>query len=221
MFAASTYEEINAWADQFPSKAVIILLFIKPAEHHNQIIREFEYLHYNTKEYCMVFAVGYTDDLHSEERTYYSIGTMCNAEWFFSNKVFVDFKELLESRINWEYSGDVEILILQNKKDRKDPLDFRNYIAVNIDAGLRDGYIDSFPSFMEKIVRNAKKQIKVMDTDNEQRIKLKELVSDTIESCKTVRTPVRKIISDRHFYNTANSYKAVQKRAFSLKNLQK
>ena len=42
------------------------------------------------------------------------VAEIIGRDWYFSNKTFVEFKNNLERRIKWEYSGETEVLILQN-----------------------------------------------------------------------------------------------------------
>ena len=69
----------------------------------------------------------------------------------------MEFKNNLERRIKWEYSGETEILILQNNPGGIDPLNSSNYVAIDVNKGLREGYIDSFQRFMESLIRKFKK----------------------------------------------------------------
>ena len=63
MFTASTYEEIAAIESQIENQEIVVFLFVKP---NNQaaldIIKEFEYIHYNSGKYCSIYAIGYTND---------------------------------------------------------------------------------------------------------------------------------------------------------------
>lgn len=61
MFAASTYEEIERIESQVENTEIVVFLFARPTEE--KILKEFEYIHYNSAKYCSIYAIGYTDDL--------------------------------------------------------------------------------------------------------------------------------------------------------------
>lgn len=52
MFAASTYEDIILIEREIENKEIVVFLFVRPTNCNSlEIIREFEYIHYNSKEY--------------------------------------------------------------------------------------------------------------------------------------------------------------------------
>ena len=131
MFAASTYEEIEHIEKQVENMEIVVFLFARPAEEH--ILKEFEYIHYNSARYCSIYAIGYTDDLSkATDQTYRKVDAMMQQSWYFSTKAFTEFKEKLQTRIRWNYSGETEILVLQNNPGKKNVLNFRNYVSINV-----------------------------------------------------------------------------------------
>ena len=210
MFASSSYEEIIAREKQNDTKQVVVFLFVRPVGALNQdIIKEFEYIHYNSGEYCSIYAIGYTDN-NEHDNSYSKVNIVCNSPWYYSNKDYVTFKNKLERRIKWDYSGEVEVLILQNNPGFNNPLNFTNYVAINVSKGIREGYIDSFQSFMEALIRSTRFRVESEDVARDLangRIKIKDIISDAIGDCKKIPTPVKKIIRDRLFYKSANSYR--------------
>lgn len=212
MFAASTYEEVIAMERQIENQEIVVFLFVKPNDQAAlDIIKEFEYIHYNSDKYCSVYAIGYTDNFAKKnDRHYKKIDYILDSDWYFSNKAFVDFKNTLEDRIGWKYSGETEILILQNNPGKRDPLNFCNYVAIDVNKGIREGYIDSFQMFMEALIRSSKSKVStkgVISDLRQGRISIKSIIKDTISECKKVPLPIKKIISDRLFYRCANNYK--------------
>lgn len=211
MFTASTYEEIAAIESQIENQEIVVFLFVKP---NNQaaldIIKEFEYIHYNSGKYCSIYAIGYTNDYSKKlDKHYRKIDTILDSDWYFSSKAFVDFKNTLEARINWRYSGETEILILQNNPGKNDPLNFRNYVAIDINKGIREGYIDSFQMFMESLIRSSRSKVDTKDIASalrKSRISIKDIVKETITECKKIPLPIKKILTDRLFYKCANNY---------------
>ncbi len=210
MFAVSTYEEIELIERQVENMEIVVFLFVKPTNSEAlNIINEFEYIHYNSEKYCSIYAVGYSNDFEKKnDKQYRKIDVTSNSDWYFSMKAFTDFKKRLEERIKWNYSGEVEILILHNNPGRCNSLNFTNYVAIDINKGIREGYMDSFQGFMESLVRSAKsavtakEAIKGVATD---RISIKNIITDTIGDCKKIPLPIRTIVKDRLFYRCANS----------------
>lgn len=101
MFTASTYEEIIKHERQVENLEIVVFLFARPSEE--KILKEFEYIHYNSDKYCSIYAIGYTDDYNKAiDSRYKKVNANMESEWFFSTKAFTEFKERLQSRINWE-----------------------------------------------------------------------------------------------------------------------
>ena len=126
MFAASTYDEVVEYEQGVENKEIVVFLFVKPTNQDAvDIIQEFEYIHYNSAKYCSIYAIGYSDDSQKQaDRHYRKVNEIINTDWYFSIKAFVEFKNNLERRIKWEYSGETEVLILQNNPGGKDPMSF-------------------------------------------------------------------------------------------------
>ena len=210
MFAASTYDEIIEYERLIENQEIVVLLFVKPTSQDAvDIIQEFEYIHYNSSKYCSIYAVGYSNDFQKQSDTHYrKICEILNSDWYFSSKAFVEFKDNLEKRIKWKYSGETEILVLQNNPGKHDPLNFTNYIAIDVNKGLKEGYIDSFQRFMESLVRSAKSSVtakEAMFEFRKSRVSVKEIILGAIDDCKKIPNPAKKIIKDRLFYRCANN----------------
>ena len=155
------------------------------------------------------YAIGYTDDFtKAEDRTYRKVDAMMQQDWYFSMKAFTEFKEKLQNRIHWDYSGETEILILQNNPGKRNILNFQNYVAIDVNKGIREGYIDSFQSFMESLIRSSKRRVTakeaIRDVRNA-RISIKDIIAGAIDDCKKVPTPIKEIAKDRLFYRCANT----------------
>ena len=210
MFAASTYDDIIEYERLIENQEIVVLLFVRPTNQDAiDIIREFEYIHYNSSKYCSIYAVGYSNDFQKRSDTHYKkICEILNSDWYFSSKAFVEFKDNLEKRIKWKYSGETEILVLQNNPGKYDPLNFINYVAIDVNKGLKEGYIDSFQRFMESLVRSAKNSVTAKEAMLEirkSRVSVKEIILGAIDDSKKIPNPAKKIIKDRLFYRCANN----------------
>ena len=211
MFAVSTYEEIIEKEKQVENQEIVVFLFVKPnSPNEYNIIKEFEYIHYNSSEFCSIYAIGYTNDSEAlRVGTYKRIEHLLGTDWFFSAKEFVEFKNMLEQRIKWRYSGETEILILQNNPGKQDPLNFQNYVAIDVNKGLKEGYMDSFQAFMESLVRSSRNNVttKHLTKDlRKSRISIKDIVCSSIEESKNVPISVKRIIKNRIFYKTTRNF---------------
>jgi len=210
MFAASTYEEIVEYERRIENMEIVVFLFVKPtSQDATDIIQEFEYIHYNSAKYCSVYAIGYSDDPQKKDSSHYKkVAEIIGRDWYFSNKTFVEFKNNLERRIKWEYSGETEVLILQNNPGGRDSLNFSNYVAIDVNKGLREGYIDSFQRFMESLIRSSRSKVTAKEAASDlrkNRISIKGVIAEAIDNSKRIPSPAKQIVKDRLFYRCANT----------------
>ena len=210
MFAASTYEEVVDYERRIENKEIVVFLFVKPTTQDAiDIIQEFEYIHYNSAKYCSIYAIGYSDNPEKKTDKYYrKVTEIVDSNWYFSNKAFVDFKNNLERRIKWEYSGETEVLILQNNTVSRDPLNFSNYVAIDVNKGLRERYIDSFQRFMESLIRSSRSKVTAKESAADlckSRISIKDTIAEAIDNSKRIPDPAKQIVKDRLFYRCANT----------------
>ena len=208
MFAACTYEEIEKREKLIENMEIVVFLFARPTEE--DILKEFEYIHYNSAKYCSIYAIGYSDDFaKAKDRFYKRVDASLESEWYFSTKAFTDFKNKLEQRIKWEYSGETEILILQNNPGGRSALNFQNYVAIDVNKGIREGYIDSFQRFMESLIRSSRSKVSAREAIHDvekSRISVKDILAGAIDDCKKIPAPIKDIVKDRLFYRCANCF---------------
>ena len=209
MFLVWSYDQIEKRERNVENQELVIFLFVRPGHPlFDSIIRDFEYLHFNSGEYCSIYAIGYSTEIDSIKKNERGICKAGNG--FFSAKDFQEFKTNLEERIRWNYSGETEVLILQNNPGQPNSLNFQNYVAVSIDEGLRKGYIDSFQIFMESLIRSSRTEVnarRAIQRVARSRIKIKDLIADAISDCKRIPAPIKTITKNRLFYRTAVSFK--------------
>lgn len=205
MFAINTYEEIEQRQRENGDKQIVILLFVRPsAPGAKEILDEFDYIHYNSEKYCSIYAVGYSNDFAKEKDVSYKRATsIAGSEWYFSNAEFVKFKNNLEQRIKWRYSGETELIVLQSNPEGQQILNFQNYVSIDVNYGIKNGYIDSFQRFMEALVRSSKYEVTAKEAIKKTknfRYSLKDIVVRTLDSCKKIPLPVKTILKDKLFY---------------------
>lgn len=97
---------------------------------------------------------------------------------------------------------------MQNNTEKSDPLNFVNYVSIDVNKGLKEGYLDSFQRFMESLIRSAKSSVTAKEAMSEirkSRLRIKDIIIEAIGDSKKVATPVKTIIKDRLFYRCSNS----------------
>ena len=205
MFAVNTYEQIEAIERELNERHIVILLFVRPSlPGGKEIIDEFDYIHHNSGRFCSIYAVGYTNDASlAERRGYRRVDRAHGAAWYFSDAAFVQFKNNLESRLSWKYSGEIELIVLQSNPGGRQILNFQNYVAIDVNYGIKKEYIDSFPRLMESLIRSSRSEVtatEAMKKAGNPRLSIKNILLHTIEECKKVPGPVKNILKDRMFY---------------------
>lgn len=196
---------------------VIIFIFVKPSDENSQdIIAKFNYLHYLSSQYCTIYPIGFSHVPWNQflYGTSKEVEGVDNQIWYYNDKAFLEMVDQIESRIKWRYSGEPEMIILQNNIDINDFLSFKNYICIRILEGLRKEYFPSFALLMQNIVNSAKKYVTckevIQDVSKKsikEHIKLKNIIVDTFLTFVKVPTFVEKILNDGLFYFAANSRK--------------
>ena len=73
-----------------------------------------------------------------------------NTMWSYSTKSFIDFIDELESRSNYKYSGETELIIIDYVDGK---LDFSSTLIFWLDRMVKDDAIYSVPNFFEQIFR--------------------------------------------------------------------
>src|SRR5205823_3253982 len=76
----------------------------------------------------------------------------------FDHRRFEEFRSEIEAATRWQYSGDVDLLILNarlNPATGKAALDFRSTVVCQLDTMLADKAIRSVAEFFERVFRFA------------------------------------------------------------------
>lgn len=189
----------------------VLLLMVQPTDKDaNTFIDRFNYYHFDAGKDVTIFASGYShndfNDLYPDAR---KVCEVAGNSWWFSEQCFVEFKNQLEKRIKWRYSGEPEIIILQKGRGKHSPLDFSNYVAIDVLQGIRERYIDSAPRLMEALIRSAKEEVEAKRVLR-QATKLSskniaEMAITTALELSGCPKSLKEVISNRAFYRAANS----------------
>lgn len=191
---------------------VIIFLLVKPSDSSaDDYIKKFNYLHYRSKQYCSIYLLGYSQDFVGKYHDKMYVQGVDNQEWQYSDQCFSNTCDELQSRLsNWRYSGEPEMIILQNSSasEPKSCLNFSNYIYIDINYGIEKQYIDSFPRFMERLIEACKKEVialKAITVANRKRISPRKVMEFAIEKCPRLPKPIKKILNDKLFYKSSRN----------------
>jgi hypothetical protein len=214
MYPIYDLKGINRCESKIKGKHVIILLFVKPEDDNaDSILNKINYFHYKAESYCSIYLVGYSHDFLNQYSDVKVIKGTDGEEWQYSDKCFVSVCDELESRLkNWTYSGEPELIVLQNMGDDSinNNLDFRGYNYIDINYGIKKGYIDSFARFMERLLNACKREVEssnAIKRANRSRIKCRNVIEIAVENTPKLPESVKKVLKDRVFYK---SFKMLQ-----------
>lgn len=129
-----------------------------------EILRGKDYFHYRSGDKIDFFCIGYeTED---------------GQKWKFKPEIFSEIVEEFESRSKWEYSGSVELLLLNTKIDPRNSdceLDFSDSIPLDLKNANHDIQM-TVEVLFEKILRLAQD----IETDNPSKEISKKLVLEAV-----------------------------------------
>lgn len=212
MYPVNNIDGIVDQERQSEGSHAIILLFVKPSDDNaDSIIKKFNYLHYKSKQYCSIYLIGYSQYFYEKYMDAQDVMGINQTTWQYSDQCFIEVCEQLEKRLkNWTYSGEPEMIILQNSSTLSGGsiMDFRNYNYIDINYGISKGYIDSFPRFMERIINAYRSETEaraVVNQANRKRLSGRRIIEKAIEADTKLPSPIKDIINDKWFFK---SYKA-------------
>lgn len=188
---------------------VIMLLLVKPQDRNaGDYINNFNYWDKDSNMYCNIYVPGF---LTESVDIYDDIIEVNSAGWrklFYSDACFCTVKDQLSNRLeNWRYSGSPELIILQNNPAHSDEriLCFSNYIYIDIEYGVKEGYIDTVPRFMERLISASKKEVdakQLIRREYHSRLAPEKVICSALNECEVLPKTVRKILKDRAFLRT-------------------
>jgi hypothetical protein len=148
-----------------PPVRLVGLLFARPQSRLavDEIIPHLDYFHHRSANHVDFFCGGYggywegRDEFPDQQ----VVGRGQHTNWLFSATKFNSFREEIEDRTNWRYSGGVDLILtnaVYDPNEEKARLDFSSAIAMNLDRAKSDGAIQSVEKFMEQICQYAEHQ---------------------------------------------------------------
>lgn len=210
MYPINDLQGIRNQEAQLEGNHVVILMLVKPSDTGaDEYIKKFNYLHYRSKQYCSIYLLGYSQDFYGKYKDITTVKGIDNQEWQYSDECFSEVCDELQSRLsNWQYSGEPEMIILQNSSASASNryLNFTNYNYIDINYGIKKNYIDSFPRFMERLINACKKEVtavRAVRAANIKRISPRRVIEYTIEKSPHLPGTIKEVLNDRLFYKSA------------------
>ena len=195
---------------------IIILLIIKPSDKNaDEFISKLNYWHHLSDKYCSIYMIGYAKHFEKEYSDIVRISGCDNSNWEYSDTCFIDVCKQLNERIrNWKYSGEPEIIILQNRfvqnNKNKSALDFSNYHYVDVNYGLEMRYIDSVPRFMERLINASKSEVEAKSAlvkGQMAKISSRRIFEIVVENTPKLPKPFKKVLKDAAFFKSYRTKK--------------
>lgn len=168
MIEAPSLLEVRKHREKFPNSLGAIIFAPKFSKRgFDEIIQRLEYLNRRTGEnlhfYCAGYGAYQPNVIDAEKLNVSITHNKSQIPWTFSQSQFANFVDDLETETNWSYSGNTEIIILDNPKN------FKNCIVLKIDEMINDKVIDSANDIIEALIQYSRKNSSV------QKISLKEI----------------------------------------------
>lgn len=184
----------------------VLLLLVKPSDElSGGLIKQFNYYHFAAENHCTIYAPGYTTAKLSEEYTPEPVVKVGGHEWYYSDRCFAEFLEQLGERLKWQYCGELEILVLQSSGNYQSPLNFSNYVSLDVMRGLREHYIESPQRLMQELINASKTEVDAKRLVQEgHRLSVTTIVKTAISCASPLPDPIKQLLKDRLFYRTAN-----------------
>ena len=209
MYPIYTIEGIEKQEKKIEGSHVIALLLVKPSDNNaEEYLRKFNYYHHRSEKYCSIYLLGYSKGFLGKYTDVMSVQGYDNQKWEYSDCCFIETCDELKKRIKkWDYSGEPEMIILQNSSasNPRHFLDFSNYVWIEIEYGISKGYIDSFPRFMERFVRACKSEVTAENAILKEeffRIKPKRIIENSLEMVPKLPGEVKVILNDGLFFKS-------------------
>ena len=209
MYPAMTLKDLGNVQGHIDDLRVVMILFIRPDNADgNHVIGQFNFMHYQSGNFCTIFAPGYAaHDISAEYSDTKEIKGPNNVTWYYSDKAFLDFVKELKARLpSWRYQNESSIMLLQSQVGKGNPLNFSNYMCVEIAHGIRQGYLDSFDRFMSELMSAVEAEVTIDGVQKKllTRMNIRDIVISAIDASKRIPIPVKKIMREKLFIRTAN-----------------
>lgn len=113
--------------------------------------------HYRSGKHIDFFFAGYTYP-HPPVPGFINIPVPGRADWLYSSELFNKFRQEIEAKTKWQYSGGCDLLLTNARLDTHEDsavIDFTSTIACQLDSMKDDKAISSVEQFFESVFRFA------------------------------------------------------------------
>ena len=209
MFEAITFNAMKQTLDERVSARTktFAILLVKPnkSQVSEEILNNISYFHHRSEDKLDIFMPGYGAYWGDTIPDSKNICKIDNVDWSFSNKLFVDFINTIETVSTMKYYGGCELILLDYvSKD----ISFRNVVRIKLDKALKDGAIESVEGFIETIISKFIKSTSAYHLSD--LLTLTELGRSIADELKKKFAPLRIFVRSEHYtiknYNLKNRF---------------
>ena len=128
-----------------------------------EILSDINYFYHRSGKYIDFFLPGYGAYWHGHYPDAVDICKVNGVDWSYSDKMFCEFINELESISSWRYSGETELIIINSSNGT---LDLTSTMSIWLEAAIKDEAIRSIRNFLETIIRIARNKVDASDFRN-------------------------------------------------------
>lgn len=209
MFPIHDLEGIEKIERNIEGNHIIILLMVKPQdENAEEIIRNFNYMHVLSGKHCSIYPIGYSEGFCERYPDAIPIDGAGHVTWEYSDTCFIKVCKQLKRRLtHWNYSHEPELIILKNTSANENGsvLDFRGYNYIDINYGVKEGYIRSFSNFLGNLIQACDSEVEPQMAVTKARAKslsCRRILEAALKSEWTKQKMIRKILKDATFFKS-------------------
>lgn len=209
MYPIHDLEGIEEIESRIEGNHIVILLIVKPQdENADEIIRNFNYLHELSGKFCTIYPIGYSEDFDGKYPDAIPVQGVGRAMWEYSDACFIKVYKQLKNRLkHWNYSHEPELIILKNSSANENgkTLDFRGYNYIDINYGVKEGYIRSFSNFLGMLIQACEAEVEPQKAVANVRVKslsCRRIIEEALKTEWSKPNVVRRILKDATFFKS-------------------
>lgn len=165
MIEAITYQDMlrHIKSRQIKEDTIGILITRPDLETGKSILNSLNYYHHLSGHNTNFYLPGYGAYWYEQYPDGQVVTKIQGVSWSYSDKMFVEFINNLETYSKWKYSGESELLMLEYKDGI---LSYDNVMQFHLDNMMRDGVIVSIHSFFQQLFRICQNDKLLRDISN-------------------------------------------------------
>lgn len=209
MYPIHDLEGIEEIERSIEGNHIVILMMVKPQdENAEEIIQNFNYMHELSGKFCTIYPIGYSEDFCGKYPDVIPVRGVGHAMWEYSDACFIKVCKQLKRRLtHWNYSHEPELIILKNSSANANGkvLDFRGYNHIDINYGVKEGYIRSFSNFLGTLIQACEAEVEPQKAVTNARVKslsCRRIIEEALKTECTKQNSIRKILRDAAFFKS-------------------